>query len=48
MNRKHVSNGLQAAGAVSVSVASFLVAIPLGLFVAGMAALVTGVLLERD
>lgn len=48
MNRKHMSNALQVAGGVAVSVAAFLVAVPLGLLVAGGAVLVTGVLLERD
>lgn len=48
MNKQNIANGLQIAGAIAASVAGFLVFVPLGLLVAGTAAIVTGVLLERE
>jgi dolichol kinase len=48
MNKQTIANGLQIAGAIAVSVAGFLVFVPLGLVLAGTAAIATGVLVERD
>jgi hypothetical protein len=48
MNKQNIANGLQIAGAAAITIAGFLVFVPLGLVLAGGAALVTGVLLERD
>jgi hypothetical protein len=46
--RQWFSAALELSGLAAVSVAAFLVALPLGLFVAGCAAFAVGFALERD
>ena len=48
MTKQTVANGLQVAGGVAVIVAAFLVSVTLGAFVAGLLAVVAGVIVERD